>query len=300
MTGAIVRQSGADRGFSAIASRRLLVGALALGVVAAAALAIGWTRAKPASAPKLAVGPHDWMPDLRRAAPAATAAPASACPDGMQLVEGTWCPYVGHRCVDWIEEHRDRCRRYDEKVLCEGLKVDKRFCIDRFEYPNQEGAFPVVMASWVEAQAACKAEGKRLCTESEWTFACEGVEQKPYPYGFTRDTQACNIDRHYYNPDFDAFSDDWRIAPEVARLDQRVASGSMARCESPFGVRDMTGNVDEWVVNEEPKEDSGEDVSGLKGGYWGPIRARCRPITNSHNRWFRFYQVGFRCCAEAH
>jgi formylglycine-generating enzyme required for sulfatase activity len=216
----------------------------------------------------------------------------------MLLASGIYCPYVGHRCVDWIEQNRDRCRRYDEKTLCEGLKVEKRFCIDRYEFPNQAGAYPAVMTSWVEAERACKLEGKRLCTESEWTFACEGERMLPHPYGYERDASACNIDRRYRDPDFSAFSHDRRVSAEVARLDQRVPSGSMDRCRSPFGVQDMTGNVDEWVVNEDPNEDAKEDVSSLKGGYWGPIRARCRPVTNSHNRWFRFYQVGFRCCAD--
>jgi formylglycine-generating enzyme required for sulfatase activity len=228
----------------------------------------------------------------------ADAAPASPCGDEMLLVDGIWCPYVGHRCVDWIDEKRDRCRRYDEKELCEGLKKPKRFCIDRYEYPNQKDAFPAVMVSFIEAEEACRAEGKRLCTESEWTFACEGNEKVPYPYGYERDTTACNIDRTYILPDLQAFSYDDKISDEVGRLDQRVASGSQTRCVSPFGVHDMTGNVDEWVVNEDPNTDGGEDISGLKGGYWGPIRARCRPITNSHNRWFRFYQVGFRCCSD--
>ncbi len=154
------------------------------------------------------------------------------------------------------------------------------------------------MTSWVEAEQACKAEGKRLCTESEWTFACEGEAKLPYPYGFERNAEACNIDRHYRDPNFSAFSHDRLISDEVSRLDQRVPSGAMSGCVSPFGVHDMTGNVDEWVVNEDPKLDKDEDVSSLKGGYWGPIRARCRPVTNSHNRWFRFYQVGFRCCAD--
>lgn len=35
----------------------------------------------------------------------------------------------------------------------------------------------------------------------------------------------------------------------------------------------------------------------LKGGYWGPIRARCRPSTRAHGEDFAFYQIGFRCCA---
>jgi Sulfatase-modifying factor enzyme 1 len=223
----------------------------------------------------------------------------SDCPEAMLLVDGIYCPFVGHRCLEWIDEERDRCRVYDARPLCEGRKVNKRFCIDRFEYPNQAGVRPAVMVDFIQAAAACKAEGKRLCTESEWTFACEGVEQRPYPYGNVRDPSACNIDRHYRDPDFEAFSDPLRVSEEVSRLDQRVPSGSMPRCVSPFGVLDMTGNVDEWVQNEDPRTDAGEDISGLKGGYWGPIRARCRPITNSHNRWFRFYQVGFRCCADA-
>src|SRR5262249_21707602 len=86
---------------------------------------------------------------------------------------------------------------------------------------------------------------------------------------------------------------------EVGRLDKRLPSGELARCVSPFGVRDMTGNVDEWVLNERGKVDDKPYRSTLKGGYWGPIRARCRPITSTHNEWFSFYQVGFRCCKDA-
>jgi hypothetical protein len=37
----------------------------------------------------------------------------------------------------------------------------------------------------------------------------------------------------------------------------------------------------------------------LKGGYWGPVRARCRPATRAHNEDFVAYQQGFRCCGEA-
>jgi hypothetical protein len=56
----------------------------------------------------------------------------------------------------------------------------------------------------------------------------------------------------------------------------------------------MTGNVDEWVVNESGKPYQ----SGLKGGYWGPVRTRCRPMTTVHGEDFSFYQIGFRCCSD--
>jgi hypothetical protein len=61
----------------------------------------------------------------------------------------------------------------------------------------------------------------------------------------------------------------------------------------------MTGNVDEWVVNPEGKVDEKPYRSGLKGGYWGPVRNRCRPMTVDHNEWHFGYQIGFRCCADA-
>lgn len=283
--------------------RAAVVWGAVIGALAVAGLGLGlarYARAQP-PVPQLArglgVAPSE-LPTIQTSAAEAAEPESEACPSGMLLVEGEYCPYVGHRCLEWIDEKRDRCQRYDEKPICEGRIEKRRFCIDRYEYPNQKGVYPAVMTSYLDAERACKAEGKRLCTSSEWTFACEGEQQLPYPYGFERDATACNIDRPYRLPDLEAFSDDDKISSEVERLDQRVPSGSMDRCVSPFGVHDMTGNVDEWVTNERPDPEKNIDISGLKGGYFGPIRARCRPITNSHNRWFRFYQVGFRCCAD--
>jgi formylglycine-generating enzyme required for sulfatase activity len=233
---------------------------------------------------------------------------ATACPAGMLLVEGDFTPSAGHRCVEWISEKHDRCRKYAPPPLRAGKVVHQRYCIDRYEYPNLEGVRPAVMPDWFDAKESCEREDKRLCTSSEWTLACEGTEVLPYPYGYERNPALCNIDRPRPSPepDFDAFSIPRKIGPEVDRLDLRIASGEKPSCQSPFGVADMTGNVDEWVVNEkhfdglEPgKEEKDRPyVSGLKGGYWGPIRARCRPMTSSHNPWFRFYQVGFRCCRD--
>jgi sulfatase modifying factor 1 len=222
-----------------------------------------------------------------------------ACGAGMILVDGVYCPYVAHRCEKFLNEERDVCAEYAAEVMCEGALEHKRFCIDEYEYPNLVGVKPVVMADWNDAGRACAVEGKRLCSTSEWEFACEGPQMWPYPYGIDRDAEACNIDQEYPFPDFESFSHPFRIVKEIDRLDQRVRSGERTRCVSPFGVRDMTGNVDEWVDNPKGGRIDKPFRSTLKGGYWGPIRARCRPITSSHNEWFRFYQVGFRCCANA-
>ena len=84
---------------------------------------------------------------------------------------------------------------------------------------------------------------------------------------------------------------------ELARLDQREPSGSRSECVSPYGVHDMVGNVDEWVVN--VSQYGKPHISALKrGGYWGPVRTRCRPMTTEHEETFRYYPIGFRCCDE--
>jgi hypothetical protein len=223
----------------------------------------------------------------------------TVCGEGMVLVDGIYCPYVGHICKSFVNEERDVCQRYAPDVLCEGRLQHRRFCIDVFEYPNLEGVVPVVMADFHDARRACAIEGKRLCTVEEWEFACEGTEMWPYPYGIERDATACNIDRSVATPAFEELLDPWKISEEVARLDQRVPSGALGRCISPFGVRDMTGNVDEWVENPSGKMAEKPYRSGLKGGYWGPIRSRCRPTTSNHYGRFTSYQVGFRCCRDA-
>jgi formylglycine-generating enzyme required for sulfatase activity len=155
-----------------------------------------------------------------------------------------------------------------------------------------------VAVNWDEARNECAGAGKRLCYDQEWTLACEGKERLPYPYGYVRNPEACNIDRPYIAPDNDRYADPKTREEEVARLDQRDPSGAREGCVSPYGVHDMTGNVDEWVVNEKGKVDDKPYRSGLKGGYWGPVRDRCRPITTDHNPWHTGYQIGFRCCSD--
>jgi formylglycine-generating enzyme len=223
------------------------------------------------------------------------AEPTGACGSNMVEVEGDYCPYVEQKCLRWLDpETKMRCAEFAPTSSCQGKTAHKHFCVDRFEYPNVQGEKPVVMKSWIEAKATCSAEGKRLCGESEWTLACEGRERLPYPYGYTRNDEACNIDKPHPDVNEAAIANPATRDAEVARLDQRDPSGAREACVSPYGVYDMTGNVDEWVVNESGKPYK----SGLKGGYWGPVRDRCRPMTIAHNEEFQFYQIGFRCCGD--
>jgi len=230
--------------------------------------------------------------------PASADPPSKVCPDSMVEVEGDYCPLLAQTCKRWLDPEDTtprRCAEFEPSGPCQAKTVHKRFCIDRFEYPNKRGEKPVVMKTWSEARDVCLAQGKRLCGDTEWTLACEGEQRLPYPYGLQRSSDACNIDKPRPVANEKALADVKTRSAEVARLWQGEASGARASCKSGYGVFDMTGNVDEWVVNEGAQAPR---RSGLKGGFWGPVRDRCRSMTDAHAEDFAFYQIGFRCCRD--
>jgi hypothetical protein len=232
-----------------------------------------------------------------------------SCPSGMVQVSGKMKTHPKfsmdglqlQTCTKWIQrEWPERCAEFDrERWLAQSKDYPTKpmsFCIDRFEYPNRKGAYPVIMVSWFEARDACGAQGKRLCSEDEWTFACEGEEATPYPTGYSRDTSQCVMDEGWSMPRNEALlpRDTDNAKNELDRIFRGQPSGGLRSCKSAFGVYDMAGNVDEWTRSSQ----QGDRPSILKGGYFGPVRARCRPSTRAHNEFHVYYQQGFRCCAD--
>jgi formylglycine-generating enzyme required for sulfatase activity len=221
----------------------------------------------------------------------------------MKLVDTTYCTNMQRTCIE--EEYSPQnkitiCHKFAQRQRCVGREEHRRFCIDEYEYPNQKGAHPTWMVSWYDAQATCASLGKRLCYESEWVSACEGPDHTPFPYGYARDNTKCNIDNQWIQPNLpDVYSKDPQTRLlELSRLDQSAPSGSLPGCVSGFGVRDLTGNFDEWVTVDSYIDDK-SGWAGLKGGAWGHVRNACRPMTTSHPPDFTYYFIAFRCCREA-
>jgi len=235
------------------------------------------------------------------------------CPELMVRVEGEYCPAVIQECVEHHPEYlarknektvSERCMKYREPTRCVSKeRKHLAFCMDRYEWPNKVGEMPRVLTSWLEAKALCEKVGKRLCTEDEHNFACEGPEALPYAVGYDRDPSKCNMDKPYVQPDqetrmptYDKCDESEHCKSEMKRLDQRHAIGSTHTCVSWAGVIDINGNVNEWV--EIPGEKH-PNRSGLKGGWWGPVRSRCRPTVTFHKEFDYGYEAGFRCCKDA-
>jgi hypothetical protein len=219
------------------------------------------------------------------AADAARDGGAFACFVDQVAVEGEYCEDVRQDCMDWMEPPQGdvgRCRRFAPS-LCMRARVHKRFCIDVDEFTRPGDTLPLAPISWTDAKRECEKLGKRLCLESEWNFACEGEEIFPYPTGLERPSGICNFDQMKL---LDAFGH---------VRDLRVPSASLTKCVSPFGVRSMVGNVDEWTYRDVM---NGPNRTALKGGWWMAGRSRCRPATTAHGELYRDFQTGFRCCAD--
>ena len=242
-----------------------------------------------ASAEPLSVGEANDGAKARAAEPKAPIGVQGSCGIGMVLVDGEYCPDPDQICLKWLDPppyQNLRCGEYQKPAKCKVPRVQRHFCIDREEFAesiDDADSLPMVNKSWTEAKSLCGARGARLCKETEWEFACEGVDMNPYPYGFSREPGVCNVDR----TDLGGTGDKLR--------DHRAKSSAFPLCTSAFGVHDMTGNVDEWVEREGA---AAPYRSALRGGWWLPGRNRCRAATTHHDEGYSAKQVGFRCCAD--
>ncbi len=214
----------------------------------------------------------------------------AACPDGMTLVEGEYCPHVEQRCLRWMDPpgryHDYRCAEYAQPARCVGGRKHERFCIDRRERSEPGTGLPLNVQSWTDAKQACESLGARVCKESEWNFACEGEEMRPYPYGWKREADRCNADKL----DLLATHQPWKLR------DERDPAGAHPACASPFGLLDMAGNVAEWVSVDGVPEGT---VVVQKGNWWQPGKHACRDAQGGHDRYYKGTETGFRCCASA-
>lgn len=237
----------------------------------------------------------------------------SVCPSDMVEVDGDYCPNEEQHCLYNTDLQNKRkpgpadltwaCGEYTPSKCLSGT-VHMHFCIDKYEWPNKEGQVPQDWMTWYDAKKAVESVGKRLCTHKEWSLAAEGPDMHPLPYGdgFHRDGTICNFDN---DPNLNVAMQSKKPDDEASKKLRAllVPSGSKPNCASDFGVYDMAGNIDEWVVNESSNDlcenkSSGNCRSGLMGGHIWHVRNASRPMTTAHGAGFGWYETGARACKD--
>ncbi len=165
---------------------------------------------------------------------------------------------------------------------------------------KMDGSTAMHYVRYIDALAYCKWAGKTLPTLVQWEKAARGTNGRMYPWG------------NEWNPDYarvlpnDRFQQG--LGPERATPESVFA---YPEGESPYGVRQMSGNVWEWVLgsmkaypeNQHPYRfyPSFKTVflPELRGGSW-TLDSRFATTTF---RTFNYEQVGnrsygFRCACE--
>lgn len=138
-------------------------------------------------------------------------------------------------------------------------RTTSAFCIDTFEQPGAERR-PRADVTWIQARAACQSQGKRLCSEDEWTRACGGPLGWLRPYGDDFVPGLCHGD-----------------VQGEGRYDAILPAGGSPGCRSVEGVADLEGSVSEWAEGtiEGPDPDTIMQTDGGGESSWdGPQEFR--------------------------
>jgi formylglycine-generating enzyme required for sulfatase activity len=186
--------------------------------------------------------------------------------------------------LDKLEVTAEQYARCVAAGECTELKAKPRGCTAG---RSELAAHPINCVDWYEADRYCRAQGKRLPTDTEWELAARGTDRRTYPWGNDEPgDQLCRQGR------------------KKLPSSHTCPVGSFPEGASPFGALDMAGNVAEWTATEAANaagrsfvaKGGGFPVDELESPELRDVRADSRDSPASYARevW-----LGFRCAKQA-
>ncbi|MCX4692773.1 SUMF1/EgtB/PvdO family nonheme iron enzyme [Streptomyces sp. NBC_01408] len=172
---------------------------------------------------------------------------------------------------------------------------------------------PVAGVDWFDAYAYARSRGKRLPSEAEWQRAAQGDDGRAYPWGDAFDPARTHGSSFRAEPGW-AGVEAWRghllemaDTPPTATTVGRGIPGS----ESPYGVKDMSGNVWEWTQTSfdgpvfSPLSSDRDAIDVIydqrsyvviKGGTWSSLPEQLSVAFRGRDLALdRHFEIGFRC-----
>lgn len=216
-------------------------------------------------------------------APSRLVAPGlGQCPPGMAWVGGGTFQMMESRaeakvrpfCLDVTEVTVDAYADCVGSGKCSDEELDCSGHSPNWKVPGREN-HPVNCVDWDQARAYCAAVGKRLPSEEEWEWAARGEQNaSTYPWGESAPAwQLC-----------------WNGEGSELGLGNRVSTcavGSFPSGDSPQGIHDLAGNVEEWTASQEV----------CRGGSWRSLRRWSTRAGRSSHAWTQSHlpDLGIRC-----
>jgi formylglycine-generating enzyme required for sulfatase activity len=155
---------------------------------------------------------------------------------------------------------------------------------------------PAIAVNWWSAYAFARFEGKRLPTSLEWEAAARGADGRLFPWGDRVDVSVVNCADSWSDHPLITY-ETWRAELDRGLLEDALPGPVDAHLGnvSPFGIREMAGNV--WEFTATVLEDLNEAVI-CGGSFDNPYRAVQASSKGTYRRRGASNAVSFRCAQD--
>ena len=218
-----------------------------------------------------------------QAAPQGSAAPSASpnpCPEGMAFIPGGEAVFGQYQktkekvsikpfCIDANEVSTDLYAACVKAGKCDTVRLT--VCDPSTYAQSGRGNLPMICVDYPQAEKYCAAQDKRLLATEEWEWAARGASAtSPRPWG-------------------DAELGDQLCWSGNGKRDKPCEIGAFPKGDSPQGVHDLLGGVQEWTT---AKGDAHSEIRQVRGGSWKDYGKELFDVSR-HGIFKTTYRCGF-------